>query len=329
VEVRVPASTSNLGAGFDCIGVALDRWLSLTAHIEPDAVEPVRLERSGTLRDLPVAVEHDRMVAAFRAACRAKHRTVPHGLWLRASSSIPVARGLGSSAAATVAGAAAAVALLRMSVNDQELVELCVALEGHPDNVVPAIHGGAVLAIPAPLGSVPPDADRSLVIAPIELHESLALELAVPDFQVETAYMRAALPGAVPHAVAARAAALGAALVSGLTSGHPGVLARALDDILHVPYRREYVTGYDAVVEAARTAGAYGATLSGSGSSLCAVAPKELAPRVAAAMCDAWKTAKVEAEGFVCDTAAAGYSAMARRDERPGNGAPVAVDPAN
>jgi homoserine kinase len=216
-----------------------------------------------------------------------------------------------------------------MSVNDQELVELCVALEGHPDNVVPAIHGGAVLAIPAPLGSAPPDADRSLVIAPIELHESLALVLAVPDFQVETAYMRAALPGAVPHAVAARAAALGAALVSGLTSGHPGVLARALDDILHVPYRREYVTGYDAVVEAARTAGAYGATLSGSGSSLCAVAPKELAPRVAAAMCDAWKTAKVEAEGFVCDTAAAGYSAMARRDERPGNGAPVAVDPAN
>ena len=313
--VRVPASTSNLGAGFDCVGVAIDRWLEVTALIEPDARESLRLERGGTLAAVAVAPEHDRLVAAFIAACRAAGRVVPHGLVLRASSKIPVARGLGSSAAATVAGAAAANALLRLDLDDLGLVQLCASLEGHPDNVVPAIHGGAVLAIPAPVGSAEADHGRAPVIAPIELHASLALVLAVPDFEVETTYMRAALPGMVHHTLAARAAALGAALVSGLTSGHPAVLERALDDVLHVPYRREFIVGYDAVVAAARAAGAYGTTLSGSGSSLCAVAPRPAAREVAAAMIAAWQSEGVAAEPIVCETPAAGHSARVERGD--------------
>lgn len=313
VVVRVPASTSNLGAGFDCVGVAVGRWLSVSAILDPDAGEPVRLRREGTLRGLPVPTDHDRIVAAFQAACAAAGRVVPHGLSIRASSDIPVGRGLGSSAAATVAGTAAANALLRLGFDDDRLIELCASLEGHPDNVVPAILGGAVLVVPASGVNGQVEHGRQLVTAPIELHPEVALVLAVPDFEVETVYMRAALPSAVPHAVASRAAALGAALVSGLTSGHPGLLELALDDVLHVPYRRELVPGYEAVTGAARRAGAYGATLSGSGSSLCAVAPRTAVRDVAAAMVNAWGEIGIAAEPIICETPGAGYSVVVHR----------------
>ena len=323
--VRVPASTSNLGAGFDCVGVAVDRWLTVTAALEPDVDEPLRLHRGGTLRGLQVSAEHDRLVAAFRAACAAAGRAVPHGLLIRVSSDIPVGRGLGSSAAAVVAGTATANALLRLGFDDQRLLELCASLEGHPDNVVPAIHGGAVLAVPVPGADTEPEPVRKLVTAPIELHPDVALVIAVPDFEVETIYMRAALPGAVPHAIAARAAALGAALVAGLTSGHPGLLELALDDVLHVPYRRELVPGYDAVTGAARSAGAFGATLSGSGSSLCAITPRTAAHDVAEAMVEAWRVTGVVSEPIVCETPAAGYSAVVRRERGDELGAVAAA----
>lgn len=312
--VRVPASTSNLGAGFDCVGVAVDRWLTATVVVEPNAEAPVRLHRSGTLAGLRISVEHDRLVAAFREACAAAGRAVPHGLSIRASSDIPVGRGLGSSAAAIVAGTAAANALLRLGFDDQRLLELCASLEGHPDNAVPAIHGGAVLAVSVPGEHAGESPERQLVTAPIELHDDVALAIAVPDFEVETVYMRAALPGAVPHAVASRAAALGAALVMGLTTGHPGLLELALDDVLHVPYRRELLPGFDAVTGAARKAGAFGATLSGSGSSLCAIAPRRAVYDVATAMVDAWRVTGVTAASIVCETPAAGYSVVVRRE---------------
>lgn len=318
--IRVPASTSNLGAGFDCVGVAIDRWLTVTATLDAHAGDAVRIRRSGTIAGVKVSPEHDRIVAAFRAACDAAGRAFPGGLALHASSDIPVARGLGSSAAATVAGAAAANALLRLGFDDQRLIELCAALEGHPDNVVPAVHGGATLAVTGDAVDTPGSSERSLVTAPIELHSDLALALAVPDFEVETAYMRAALPAAVPHAVAARAAALAAALVAGLTSGHPGLLECALEDVLHVPYRRELVAGYDDVVAAARAAGAFGATLSGSGSSICAVTPRTVVHDVARTMANAWHRAGVQAEPVACESPAAGYSVVVRRELDEGLG---------
>ncbi|HEX5766552.1 MAG TPA: homoserine kinase [Woeseiaceae bacterium] len=311
VKVRVPGSTSNLGAGFDCVGIAVDRWLSLSAVVEADSGEPVRLHRDGTLSGLTIAPGEDRIVAAFTAACDAAGRQVPHGLRMRASSDIPVARGLGSSAAAVVAGAAAANELLRLGFDDQRLLELCASIEGHPDNVVPAIQGGATLAIAASPGHELHAGFPAWVTARIDLHPDLALALAVPDFEAETEFMRAALPATVPHAVATRAAALGAALVSGLTSGDGRLLELALDDVLHVPFRRGNVRGYDEVVQAARSAGAFGATLSGSGSTICGLTPRSAVHDVAAAMVKAWRGLDVQAEAIVCETPAGGYSATA------------------
>src|SRR5216117_1589949 len=299
VTVRVAGSTSNLGAGFDCVGVAVGRWLRVTAQATRGG-KPVVIERGGTLRALDTAPEADLLYRGFAAACRRAGREVPAGLALAADSDIPVARGLGSSAAATVAGAAAAAALLELKLDRAGLAELGSDLEGHPDNVAPAVFGGANLVLREPDGS-------GLSVTPLVLHESLALVFAIPDFTVETKRARAVLPETVPHARAVEAAARSAALVHGLAHAEPRLLAAGLDDVLHVPYRRSLVPGYDAVVSAARAAGAFGATLSGSGPTILAVAPAGRAAEIGAAMARAWKSVGMEVETFQVRRPAGGY----------------------
>ena len=290
VTVAVPASTSNLGAGFDCVGVAVERWINVTARLD-DSIRGFTIARRGTLAALTIDATDDRLVAGFRTACRRGRRGLPDGVAFDATSNIPVGRGLGSSASATLAGALAANALLDLGLTERSIAIACAEVEGHPDNVVPSLFGGARLALTG--------ADGSLLIAPLHVHESLALVFAIPDFAVETAHARAVLPPTLPHATATRAAALGAALVQGLATANEGLLASALSDVLHVPFRRGLIEGYDEVTRAARRAGAFGATLSGSGSTILAIAPVESAANVAAQMVDAWRALRVTAESLV------------------------------
>jgi homoserine kinase len=223
---------------------------------------------------------------------------VPPGLVLAAESEIPVARGLGSSAAASVAGAVAATALLGLPLDAHAVAAVATELEGHPDNVAPATFGGATLVVAGSDGDI---------VTPLVVHASLAFVFAVPDFTVETRHARAVLPATLPYAQAVRAAANSAALVQGLALGDPRLLAVALDDVLHVPFRRALVRGYDEVTGAARQAGAYGATLSGSGPTLVALAPRALGPVVGAAMVRAWRDCAVTATAFHIDRPAGGY----------------------
>jgi homoserine kinase len=130
--------------------------------------------------------------------------------------------------------------------------------------------------------------------------------VAVPPFPSDTKAARAALPTTLPHAQAVLAANRAAALVQGLATGDGDLLAAALDDVLHVPYRRARIPGYDAVVAAARAAGAYGATLSGAGSAILAIAPRERAGAVGAALLAAWRETGVAAELVRCAEPVAG-----------------------
>jgi homoserine kinase len=150
-----------------------------------------------------------------------------------------------------------------------------------------------MLGVPLP-GAVP-----TYACAHLAVHEEIAFAFAVPDFQIATSAARAILPRDVPHRDAVAAAAKSAALVQGLATGDAALLAHALDDVLHVPYRRALVRGFDAVAAAAARAGAYGTTLSGSGSTLLAIAPTMRAARGAAAMEAAWASAGVSARSFV------------------------------
>src|SRR5207302_4011343 len=262
------------------------------------ATKPVAIERAGTLRALDTAPEADLLYRGFVAACRRARREVPAGLALTADPALPVARGLDSAAAATVAGAAGAAALLALELGPQELAERASELEGHPDNVAPAVFGGATLVLRDPDG---------LVVTPLPLHPSLALVFAVPDFTVETKRARAALPATLPHADAVRAAAKSAALVHGLAHADARLLAAGLDDVLHVPFRRALVPGYDEVTSAARQAGAYGATLSGSGPTVVAVVAADGVRAVGDAMVRAWRARGIAAQALHADHPAGGY----------------------
>jgi len=299
ISIRVPGSTANLGSGFDCVGVAVDRSVEVAVRRESSSREPIRLERGGALRALDVPPQEDLLYLGFERACRAAGQPPPNGVVMEAGSDIPVARGLGSSAAAVVAGALAARALCGLALDDAALIALCAEVEGHADNVAPSVRGGATLVLRAPGGG--------LIVTQLDVHPSLVLIFAIPDFMVSTERARSVLPSTVPYHTAVTAAARGAALIQGLASGDAGLLAAGLDDVLHVPHRRSLIRGYDAVTSAAITAGAFGATLSGSGSTLAAVSPAPRAQAVEAAMAHAWRQCGVGVETFRLARPAGGY----------------------
>ncbi len=227
---------------------------------------------------------------------------MPERLRFTVTSEIPVGRGLGSSAAAFVAGAALANEMLGLGLDSFGIAEVGTALEGHPDNVCPSVFGGATLAL-THAGKV--------IVSPLDVHPSLAFAFAVPEFVLETRRAREALPNVVPHVTAVHAAAKGAALVRGLATADEDMLAAALNDVLHVPHRRRLVRGYDAVAAAAMEAGAIGATLSGAGSSMLAIARAEKADAVGAAMVRAWQLTAVTAATFTSAQRVKGFHTVA------------------
>jgi len=275
------------------------RWLRVSVRCGAGSGQPVAVERRGTLHALDAPPELDLLYRGFVEACRLAGREVPGKLVFTADSDIPIARGLGSSAAATVAGAVAASALLELGLARDALAALCTELEGHADNVAPAVYGGATLVLRG--------AAHELIVAPLEVHPSLTLVFAVPDFTVETKRAREVLPGTVPHAQAVAAAAKSAALVHGLAHADHRLLAAGLDDLLHVPHRRSLVPWYDEVTGAARRAGATGATLSGSGPTVVAVTSADRAGAVGEAMVRAWRERGVVAESFQMTRPTGGY----------------------
>ena len=184
--------------------------------------------------------------------------------------------------------------VLALQLTRDALVDVCAIIEGHPDNVAPALHGGAVLGVLRTGTS-----HVSYKIAPLTVHTSLAFVFAVPAFMTATKQARAVLPTSLPYSQAVLAVARAAALVQGLATGDAELLALALDDVLHVPYRRALIDGYDTVTGAACVAGAYGATLSGSGSTLVAIGPVDAAERVRLAMHAAWMERGVNCDTFV------------------------------
>lgn len=295
--VRVPGSTSNLGAGFDCVGVAIDLWLTARATIAGNA-HAVR--RSGTLAQLDCAPDDDLLVQAFAATCRYCDRDIPPGITFEVDSAIPVARGLGSSGAAIVAGVVLASDLLELNLTEREVIDVAAGIDGHPDNVAPSVTGGAVLCVHT--------GPHAYEVAPLGVHPSIRLVFAIPDFEFRTSIARSVLPATVPFATAVDAAARAAALVTGLGTANRQLLRAGLADILHVPFRRDRVIGYDAVTLAACDAGALGATLSGSGSAIVAVTTDADPDAIGRAMLQAWREADVDAQVLVSSADVAGLS---------------------
>ncbi|MEX2146231.1 MAG: homoserine kinase [Candidatus Rokuibacteriota bacterium] len=292
VHVRVPATSANLGPGFDALGLALALYNDVMAE-EADTVS-VRVEGQGAGR---LASGADNIVARGVALAYETAGRPFKGCALACVNRIPTSRGLGSSAAAWVGGLVAGNALLGLPLPRERLLEVAARAEGHPDNVAAAIMGGLTVSCAGAEGV-------TAVTLPVD--PALAWVSLIPEVMGSTAEARAVLPQSVPRADAVFNVQRVALLLAGLQAGRHDAVRTALDDRLHQPYRRALFPWMPAVAAAARAAGALGCVLSGAGPSLLAVVAGDAAA-VGAAMESALLAAGLRgrAHAFAVDTAGA------------------------
>ena len=263
VRVSVPATSANLGPGYDSLGLALDLRDRLEAEVLADGLV-VEVEGQGAA-GVPLDESH-LVVRSMRAAFEAMGAQPP-GLRLRCHNAVPHARGLGSSSAAIVGGVVLARALVAggsLLMDDDAAFRLTARLEGHPDNVAPAFYGGFVIA--GSDGGDGDDAEWYAVRSSVDPRVSVVVF--VPSQGVETKVARGLLPATVPHADAAADAGRTALLVAAL-AGQPEQLHRATRDYLHQEYRRPAMPDSLALVDALRADG-IAAIVSGAGPTVLA-----------------------------------------------------------
>ena len=259
IEVLAPATTANLGPGFDCLGMALDLWNRLEvlpggAPENGDALVEIAGEGAEELATDSSNLTFRAMQFLFDEAGVA----MPP-LRLRCHNTIPLSRGMGSSAAAIAGGLVAANALCDNRYSDNELLEMAATIEGHPDNVAAAMLGGLQLVV---------SDGPQLYTAPIPVPEYVRAVLLIPESRIATTDARAVLPGQVSVADAVFNMGRVALLVAGMALDRPQYLDVATQDRLHQPYRQPLFPAIKVIFAAARDAGALGVFLSGSGSTV-------------------------------------------------------------
>jgi homoserine kinase len=290
VTVTVPATTANLGPGFDCIGAALSLYnrfeFRLLPSSESEAYKTYKITASGLDAE---QVKTDQTNLAYQSFLRCYQQIgqTPPAIQLSITLDVPLARGLGSSATAIVGGLIGANVLAGSPLSEAELIALAIELEGHPDNVVPALIGGCRLAAATP--------DGSWTICDVPWHAEIVPVVAIPDFELSTAEARRVLPSSYNRTDAIFNAAHLGLLLRGLETGEPSWLQTALQDRIHQPYRQHLIPGYTDVQTAAIAAGAYGVVISGAGPTLLALTDSAQAEAVRTAMQKAWQGAGITA----------------------------------
>lgn len=263
IVVDVPASSANLGAGYDCLGLALGLVNRMEVEVRGWSRGAIQLAVEGEGAGELTEDRENRFIRGIETALREIQGEIPDGVGWRVEmvNRIPLARGLGSSAAATVGGLVAGNALLGGPLTAETLLRLATEIEGHPDNAAAALLGGFVVS--AVVGD-------TVEAIRFDVPRDLRAVLFVPELRLSTTAMRAVLPERVPHADAVANVARVAIGVAGLATRRFDLLSQLTVDRLHEPYRAAAFPQLPALVNAARGAGAIGACLSGAGSSILA-----------------------------------------------------------
>lgn len=263
VTIKVPATSANCGPGFDCVGIACNLYNTLTLSLSES--NEIKLEATGHGEGLLKPSERNFAVKAIRNVLQelGYYKT---GINIKMHNDVPMSRGLGSSSAAIVGGMTAANAVLGGKLDKQRLFELATQMEGHPDNVAPAIYGGITVSIM--------DGNKPYCMT-IKPPDNLQMIAVVPEFPLATKLAREALPKEVVFADATFNVSRAALFVASMCQNDMSLLEYALKDRLHQPYRSKFIPGMKKVFTAAKKAGAIGCFISGSGSTLMAFAPKD------------------------------------------------------
>lgn len=279
-SVDVPASSANLGSGYDCFAAALS--LKLRAELWYGDEVGITLNARGEGAPGPDDRPDDNLLLkAFREGLRASAAPGAASWRIEVSSMIPAARGLGSSAAAIVAGLVLGAAVGRRTVEADELLGLAAAMEGHPDNVAAALYGGFTVALAE---------DGPVVLRRFRVPEAWIPVAFIPQRQSSTHDMRSALPPQVDHAVAARQAGRAALLATAIMTSDAALLRPAMADELHQTYRLPHLPGSRELIDLAYERGAAGACLSGAGPAILAICDS---PALAHGVEKAWNASGV------------------------------------
>ena len=259
IDIRIPATSANLGAGFDALGLALN-YYNYVRMEESDKAEIISLD--GTV----VPTDESNLIYASAKSLYEICGKDFKGLHIEQTNNIPMTRGLGSSSACIIAGLAGANRLMGNLLSLDEMVNLSAQIEGHPDNTAPALLGGIVTAV----------FDGKVVHwVKQEVHPSLKFVVIIPDFELKTEKARACLPTEVSHKDAVYNLSRAALFSASLLTGKYENLRTAVHDKLHQPYRMELIPHGREVFDIAYSLGAYASYLSGAGPSIMAIVDDE------------------------------------------------------
>jgi homoserine kinase len=285
VTVQVPASTANLGPGFDSIGLAIDLWNQASFKLIDEGYI-VQADGEGT--DEVPRDEKNYILESFVQLYRHLDETPPQGVSLRCINRIPLASGMGSSTAALLTGLLAANAMLGTPLDKFDLLDLATSIEGHPDNIAPALFGGLTI------GAIK---DDQKVMMHQYLIPVMPVLIVLPEVSLLTEEARALLPEMIPREDAIFNHSRTPFLIEALRSGNLSLLAEATRDRLHQPYRFPRIPGSRQALDIARKAGALAATLSGAGPGLL-VFPGQNRRDIVAPMLKAFEESGVTARAF-------------------------------
>ena len=285
IIVSVPATTANLGVGFDCLGAAL----TMANEFQFTAVEggqKLQITVEGDEADKVSTDESNLIYQSWLKLYQHLDRTPPN-VAINIKLGVPLSRGLGSSATAIVGGLLGANALAGNPCSQTEIRDMAIAIEGHPDNVVPALLGGCQLSV----GEM-----DNWHISSIPWHRDIVPVVAIPDFELSTAEARKVLPASISRQDAIFNIGRMGLLLRALETNNSEWLSTALEDKLHQPYRQQLITGYTEVKAAAIAAGAYGMVISGAGPTLLALTNSDRAQAVIQGMSTSWSKLGIKAQ---------------------------------
>ena len=285
VNISVPATTANLGVGFDCIGTALTMANEFQfTTVETDVKLEIAVEGEEAHK---VGTDETNLIYQSFLRLYQKIKQAPPNVKIRIKLGVPLARGLGSSATAIVGGLLGANNLAGNPLSQDEVMNMAIAIEGHPDNVVPALLGNCQLSIAE---------GNKWQICSIPWHQEIIPLVAIPDFELSTEEARSVLPNSYSRSDAIFNISRMGLLLRALATNNPEWLTTALADKIHQPYRQKLIIGYDKLHLAAISAGAYGMVISGAGPTLLSLANASNVERVARAMSQTWSELGIDAQ---------------------------------
>lgn len=291
VSVKVPATSANMGPGFDCFGIALSLYNTVTLEETVYPTNGLEINILGSQDEAlsTFTVPTDKSNIVYKAVELLYNYTgqTPPALRINIQSNIPIAKGLGSSASVIVGGVLAANKLLGNPADEAALLSIANEIEGHPDNIAPAMLGGLVVS------SV--EDDSSIIYRKIEWPDSWKLIIGVPDYELATQISRSVLPETVAFADAVYNAKRSAMFVQALHTKDKELMKLALQDKLHQPYRARLVPGLNEIIEELKQTDAIGCVLSGAGPSILVIAENNCVEEAKSKIKEVWEGIGVKA----------------------------------